>query len=118
MRTFNSPPYLGEEGTEQFTINYEVGGRQLSSQKLHDPFVTATVVLCWMDLLRGMLRGHLRVRVTVTGTQAVQRRIMTMNPYKLQAEQAEWEAECAARAAAGGYLAGDGCSTVGTVGHG
>ena len=105
-RPMPSPPYLGEEGTEQFTVTTQLNGRRIGQQKIHDPFAATTVILDWKDLFRGLLVGFLfwgRVKVTVSvrGTHAAERRIMTMNPFEMQRENEEWERGCLARAKSG-----------------
>lgn len=106
------PPYLGEEGTEQFTVTTELNGLPISTQKIHDPFIRTTVTIGWWELLRALLTGllfwgKLKVNVRVSGSHAAQRRIMTMNPVEMQMENEQWEQDCAARSKAGSFLPGD-----------
>lgn len=95
MKDYQSPPYLGEEGTEQFTIETEVDGESIGKpQPIHDPFVSHTVKNergWWSQFLGLFLVKHRRLSVVVRicGTQAAQARIMTMNPFELQAENEE-----------------------------
>lgn len=36
---------LGEEGTEQFTVDCYVDGAPLNQQRIHDPFIHTSVVM-------------------------------------------------------------------------
>ena len=84
---------LGEEGTEQFTVQTYIGDRLLKSQPVHDPFIRTMVSLGWVDLLKGLLIGRLKIRVVLDGSHAARTRIMTMNPREMQRENEVWEAE-------------------------
>jgi hypothetical protein len=80
---------LGEDGTEQFTVETRVDGRTLEAQPIHDPFIrnTTHVGLSRWDHFCQVFRPRLiRVEVTVRGTEGAQRAIMTLNPEQLQSD--------------------------------
>lgn len=84
---------LGEEGTEQFHVVTRVDGEIVKQQPIHDPFVHDTVINVrsrWSSFLGIFLLRHRRVKVetSVRGTMAAQRRIMTMDPVEMAAEEA------------------------------
>ncbi len=116
----NLNAHLGE-GEKQFTVTIHTASGETRTQEVHDPFVTSTVVdkISRWEAFKSIFKGDesrtIKTVVSVRGSHAAQRRIMTMNPYQMAIENAEWEADCAARSAAGGFLPGDGCATIGTV---
>jgi len=80
---------LGEEGTEQFTIDIEFNGRRFPTKALHDPFIHTRIGVSRWDLFKGLFSNQFEVRIAVQGTQAVQRAIMTMDPEQLMREEKE-----------------------------
>jgi hypothetical protein len=82
--------HLGEEGTEQFTIETRVDGKTIRVQPIHDPFVTSTTTtkISWLGCLKGLLYGGVTVKhqVLVRGSLAAQRAIMTLDPEELERE--------------------------------
>lgn len=55
-----------------YHVTTRVGDRTIEFQKrVTDPFVTHTVTVGWPDLLRGLLRRHLRVTVIIGGDMDV-----------------------------------------------
>jgi hypothetical protein len=81
---------VGENGTEQFTIKTRVDGKVIKEQPLHDPFLhnrTVVGISRW-DLFKAMFRKQftVTVEISVSGTEGVQRLIMTMDPKAVQAE--------------------------------
>jgi hypothetical protein len=83
---------LGETGTEQFTIRTRVDGRLIREQAIHDPFLhnkTVIGISRW-DLFKAMFRKEYTVTVetSVSGTEGVQRAIMTMDTEALARETA------------------------------
>lgn len=84
----NYPLYLGEEGTEQFTAETWVNGKQIGFQKIHDPFAHTVVKIGWRECLVGLFRG-LKVEVGIRGSEGAQRAIMTLNPKVLEFETAQ-----------------------------
>lgn len=87
--------YLGEEGTEQFTVRATVDGELVKEQAIHDPFINTTTITsfsrwrCFLGIFKGLT---VKTQVSVRGSHAAQARIMTMNPFDLQRETKEWEA--------------------------
>ena len=80
------PIYLGEEGTEQFTVTTLVNGEKIGEQSIHDPFIRSTVGLrglrhAWNALTRGI-----KVQVSVNATEGAQRAIMMLDPIRLREE--------------------------------
>lgn len=116
MSKFFEGAHLGEAGTEQFTITVQMGDGTSKTDKIHDPFVTCTVVdkfsrwSAFKSVFQGEDRRTIKTVVSVWGSHSAQSRIMTMNPFVMQMENAAWEKDCAERAAAGGFLPGDGCA--------
>lgn len=84
---------LGEQGTEQFTVTSRQDGKLIREQKIHDPFIHCTTVIQisrW-DLFKAMFRRQYetRVEVSVWGSEAAQRAIMTLDPEALARETEE-----------------------------
>jgi len=84
------PIYLGEEGTEQFTVTTTRDGKLIREQKIHDPLITSTTVIRisrW-DLFKALFKRQFetRIQVHVWATEGAQRAIMTMNPLELAKE--------------------------------
>lgn len=81
--------HIGEEGTEQFTLETRVDGRTVNVHPLHDPFLTSTTTV-WLsrwDHFKAIFKKRIfTVQVKVRGTEGVQRAIMTLDPFKLQQE--------------------------------
>jgi hypothetical protein len=83
---------LGESGTEQFTLRTRVDGRLIREQAIHDPFLhnkTVVGISRW-DLFKAMFRKQYTVTVetSVSGTEGVQRAIMTLDTDALARETA------------------------------
>lgn len=81
---------LGETGTEQFTITTTQDGKLIHEQKVHDPFVHSTTTICisrW-DLFKALFQKQCKIvlRFHLSGTLAVTRAIMTLDPFALEAE--------------------------------
>jgi hypothetical protein len=82
--------YLGEEGTEQFSVTTRVNGEQIGFQEIHDPFVRTTVKLRgWKHAWRALF-GGLKIQVSVDASHGAQRAIMTLDPTRLQADTEEF----------------------------
>lgn len=84
--------FLGETGTEQFTVETRVDGRVVKTQRIHDPFIRNTTVvgLTRFDhFLAIFKRRQIRVEVAVQGGEGAQRAIMMLDPYELQRESEE-----------------------------
>ena len=81
---------LGEEGTEQFTVETRVDGTTIRVQPIHDPFINCTTVtrLGAFQCLKAFFgRGvAIRTEVIVRGSEAAQRAIMTLDPEQLTRE--------------------------------
>jgi hypothetical protein len=80
---------LGEDGTEQFTVETRVNGELIRHQEIHDPFICNTTVIyglraAWVALVRGI-----RVEVVVRGSEGAQRAVMTLDPKKLRVDTEE-----------------------------
>lgn len=80
---------LGEEGTEQFTVESIVDGKTIEVHPIHDPFIHTTVGLKmsrWSHF-KGIFAPPLtKVQVVVRGSEGAQRAIMTMDPIALEAD--------------------------------
>lgn len=83
---------LGENGTEQFTIETRQDGKLVRSQAIHDPFLCSktTIAISRWDLFKALFRRQFitTIEVSVRGTAGVQRAIMMLDPKELQAETA------------------------------
>ena len=81
---------LGENGTEQFTIETRQDGKLIRSQAIHDPFLhsTTTIAISRWDLFKALFRKQFvtKIEVSVRGSEGVQRAIMMLDPKQLQAE--------------------------------
>jgi hypothetical protein len=85
---------LGEEGTEQFTVETLLDGKQIALQKLHDPFTSTTVTIGFRrwETIKQLLRPSLtKVQVIVRGSPSATARIMTMDPREMMRENVERE---------------------------
>lgn len=85
--------YLGEEGTEQFTVTTHHDGNMIAAKHIHDPFITCTTLIRisrW-DLLKALFKRQYetRIQVHVSATEGAQRAIMTMNPEALEMDTKE-----------------------------
>lgn len=88
------PTYLGEQGTEQFTVETYVNGERIGERAIHDPFIHTTVVLRgWRHAWRALF-GEIKVQVSVSGSQGAQRAIMTLDPEKLANDTKEFLEQC------------------------
>ncbi|MGW2544178.1 hypothetical protein ACWC5I_25695 [Kitasatospora sp. NPDC001574] len=66
-------------GTHRYYVTSRVGPRTVASREpLADPFVRHTIVIGWPDLLRGLLRRHLEVTVTVDGDRDVINQVLNL----------------------------------------
>jgi hypothetical protein len=86
--------YLGEQGTEQFTVETKLDGKVIGKQQIHDPFIHNKTVFTldrWSAFKQFLRPTPIKVEVTVRGSHAAQRRIMTMDPEEMQRENAEFE---------------------------
>lgn len=81
---------LGQNGTEQFTIETWQDGKLIRSQAIHDPFLHSktTIAISRWDLFKAMFRKQFitTIEVSVHGTEGVQRAIMTLDPEQLEKE--------------------------------
>jgi len=83
---------LGDQGTEQFTVETLVDGKSIQVQPIHDPFIYshATVRLGrWDHFLAIFWRRDICVDVVVRGSEGATRSIMTLDPEKLQKDTEE-----------------------------
>lgn len=86
---------LGEEGTEQFTLDIEYNGRKFPTKPLHDPFITTRIGISRWDLFKGLFCKQFEVRLHLGGTHMVQRSIMTLDPEQLARDEKVWLEEMA-----------------------
>lgn len=90
LETFDKYPlHLGEDGTEQFTIDTRVNGKVVGEQKIHDPFIRSTVKLRGFGHAWNALFGGIKVELCLNASEGAQRAIMTLNPEVLEAETRE-----------------------------
>jgi hypothetical protein len=90
---------LGEDGTEQFTVETRVDGKRIRLQEVHDPFTHTTVKLKgWRHAWNALFRG-LTVNVNVDGSHGAMRAVMMLDPVKLQKDTEDWLREAAVRRA-------------------
>lgn len=62
------PTYDSRETGYRYHVTACINDKPVSFQhRIPDPFVRQTVHICWLDLLRGLLRRHLTVEVIVGG---------------------------------------------------
>ena len=83
---------IGEEGTEQFTVEILVDGKTIMVQPIHDPFIHSTTVVGitrWDHFLAIFRRRDIRVQVVVRSSEGAQRAIMTMDPRQLAMDTEE-----------------------------
>jgi len=83
---------LGEEGTEQFTVETQVDGRTIKVQPVHDPFIHSTTVVSiprWDHFLAIFKRREIRVQVAVRASEGAQRAVMTLDPSQLAKDTEE-----------------------------
>jgi hypothetical protein len=85
---------LGEQGTEQFTIETEVEGKTIKVQLIHDPFIHSTVVttLSFWGCFLGLFipkRRTIRTVIIVRGSEGAQRAIMMLDPEQLSLDTNE-----------------------------
>ena len=91
---------LGEHGSEQFSVETRVDGKQIGFQEIHDPFVRTTVRLkglrhAWNVLFRGIT-----INVNVDGTHGAMRAVMMLDPQQLQQDTEDHLRDMAQRRAA------------------
>lgn len=78
---------IGDEGTEQFTVETWVDDQRIKVQPIHDPFIHTTTVIIlsrWAHFMAIFRRREIRVRVHVWGSEGAQRAIMALDPKDLQ----------------------------------
>ena len=83
---------LGEEGTEQFTVESRVNGVTINTQKIHDPFIWNTCAMTlgrWQAFLGIFKELTIRTETIIHGSEGARRAIMTLDPAKLQADTEE-----------------------------
>lgn len=108
----NKNAHLGE-GEPQFCVTIHTANGETRTQDVPDPFITTTVVdkisrwEAFLWIFRSDEHRTIKTVVSVRGTHAASRRIMTMNPYQMATENSQYHEECKARVAAGGFLPGD-----------
>ena len=84
--------HVGEEGTEQFTVETRVDGKTIKKQPIHDPFIycmTITFLTRFDHFLAIFRRREIRVEVIVRGSEGAQRAIMTLDPGQLARDTEE-----------------------------
>lgn len=84
--------HLGEEGTEQFSVETLVDGRTIKVQPIHDPFIHSTTVVSisrWDHFWAIFRRREIRVQVFVSSSEGAQRAIMTLDPEQLARDTEE-----------------------------
>lgn len=81
--------YLGEAGTEQFTVTTFVNDQQIKEQRIHDPFIRSTVRLKGWKHAWNSAFHEIKVNIVVDSSEGAQRAIMTMNPNQLQRDTDE-----------------------------
>jgi hypothetical protein len=91
--------HLGEEGTEQFTVTTRVNDEIIKEQPIHDPFLYTTVTLRGWKHAWNLLRGGIRVSVSVSGSHGAMRAIMSLDPHKLNEDTQQFLEHCAQRRA-------------------
>jgi hypothetical protein len=83
---------LGDEGTEQFTVETILDGESIGVQKIHDPFIfNETVIMlsrwdCFLSIFR---RRRICVEVHIQGSLGAQRAIMTLDPERMARDTEE-----------------------------
>lgn len=66
VRRSIAPTYDSRETGPRYWVSTALDGRTIRfRQPVEDPFAGTTVTVGWPDLLRGLLRGRLKVTVTV-----------------------------------------------------
>jgi len=81
------------DGPEQFIIRTSVDGKLVKAQRIHDPFVhSRTVVgISRWDLFKAIFcrQFTITVQISLEGSPAVQRAIMSLDVQSLEAENEE-----------------------------
>ena len=83
---------LGEEGTEQFTIETRLDGKMISVKPIHDPFISTTVgfKLDFKSRFKQLFFPEaIKVEVHIRGSEGAQRAIMTLDPHQLARDTEE-----------------------------
>ena len=84
--------HLGEEGTEQFSVEVRVDDKTIKVQPVHDPFIYNTTVVGisrWDHFLAIFRLRTIKVQVSVWGSEGAQRAIMTLDPEQLARDTEE-----------------------------
>jgi hypothetical protein len=84
--------YLGEDHTEQFTVETVVDGATVKLQPVHDPFVTTTVSVSisrWDHFLAIFKKRWISVEVRVRGSEGAQQAVMMLDPEQLTRDSAD-----------------------------
>jgi hypothetical protein len=88
---------IGEEGTEQFTVETKLNGKQIGFQKIHDPFIHTTIKLKGLRHAWDVLVHGLTINVNTDGSHGAIRAVMTLDPAKLASDTEEFLREMARR---------------------
>jgi hypothetical protein len=83
---------IGEEGTEQFTVETRVDGKTIKVEPIHDPFINTTVIVTaprWKHFLAMLRHDPIWVEVIVRGSVSAERAILTLDPEQMQRENEE-----------------------------
>lgn len=86
MNKLIAKSHIGEEGTEQFSVETVVDGKTIKVQPIHDPFIRATAVTRvsrWDCFVGIFIPLEIRTQVVVNGSEGAQRAIMTLDPKQL-----------------------------------
>ena len=83
---------LGEEGTQQFTVETCVDDKTVKVEAVHDPFITTTVMVGFTrwERFRNLFRtSRTKVQVILRGSEGVERAIMALDPEQLGRDSRE-----------------------------
>jgi hypothetical protein len=84
--------HLGEEGTEQFSVETLVDGKTIRVQPIHDPFIRSTTKVSmsrWGHFLAIFKPRKMCVQVCVNASLGAQRAVMTLDPEQLASDTEE-----------------------------
>lgn len=63
----------------QYRVATSVNGKHVSSTKIADPFVNHSVNISFLDTLKGLFRGGVKIHVSVYGAREVMEDVMELD---------------------------------------
>jgi hypothetical protein len=84
--------HLGEEGTEQFSVETRVDEKTVRVQPIHDPFIRSTCIVGisrWDHFVAIFRPRKIKIQIIVNGSEGANRAIMTLDPEQLARDTEE-----------------------------